>query len=226
MNVPGLLLKPPIGPPRAAEPTAKDEAIKRAFAEIFAREVTSHLPFHGTTESFSEFAATALADTLASSDLFAHTGQARSTPAGSPGPAAARRALATIDHVTSKFGLREDPIDGGKRRHSGLDLGAPTGTPVRAALEGTVTSAREAGGYGNLVVVRHANGVETRYAHLSSIAVEPGQVLDAGAVLGAVGATGRATGPHLHFEVRQNGIAEDPEPWLAAEAKVKPLANR
>jgi murein DD-endopeptidase MepM/ murein hydrolase activator NlpD len=108
-----------------------------------------------------------------------------------------------------RFGPRGD------RFHPGIDLPAPIGTPVHAAAVGTVALARPTtGGYGNLVVVRNADGVETFYAHLSQIFVAPGQAVTVGSLLGLVGATGQATGPHLHFEVRVRGAAVDPLPAL------------
>jgi murein DD-endopeptidase MepM/ murein hydrolase activator NlpD len=113
--------------------------------------------------------------------------------------------------ITSPFGARLDPLDGDLRGHAGLDLRAPAGSPARAAGAGTVVRAEAAGGYGNLVVVDHGGGLETRYAHLAHIDVEPGQRIEAGQSLGLVGATGRTTGPHLHFEVRRDGRAIDPE---------------
>ena len=112
--------------------------------------------------------------------------------------------------VTSRYGTRVDPLEGDTRVHAGVDLRAAEGTPARAAQAGTVVRAEPAGGYGNLVVVDHGNGLETRYGHLSRIDVQVGQKLDAGQPVGEVGATGRATGPHLHFEVRRNGRTVDP----------------
>lgn len=101
------------------------------------------------------------------------------------------------------------------RRHTGLDFPEPEGTPVHAAGVGTVSYAGfNDGGYGNLVVVTHRLGFETWYAHLSSIAIGAGAVVNGGTILGAVGATGHATGPHLHFEVRQYGTPIDPVPRL------------
>jgi len=104
--------------------------------------------------------------------------------------------------------------------HSGIDLLAPQGSPVRAAADGTVIFAGRYFGYGNMVDLRHADGVVTRYGHLSAFApgLHPGTVLHAGALLGRVGATGRATTHHLHFEVRINGRAVDPKPALGLAA--------
>ena len=106
--------------------------------------------------------------------------------------------------ITSVFGPRGD------RFHAGLDLGAPYGARVRAARSGVVGFAGWNDGYGNLVTVEHGDGVETRYAHLSRISVGPGTRVSTGTVVGRVGATGDATGPHLHFEVRYHGAALDP----------------
>ena len=103
----------------------------------------------------------------------------------------------------------------GNRFHAGVDIIAASGTPVGAAAAGHVTwAAPLAGGWGNLVVVAHADGVRTMYAHLSTIAVRVGQRVETGARLGTVGASGDATGPHLHFEVRLRGAAVDPRPAL------------
>lgn len=112
--------------------------------------------------------------------------------------------------LTSQFGLRSHPILGGMRIHSGVDLAAPIATPIRATADGVVTRASWAGGYGLLVAIRHKGGVETRYGHMSRLAVEPGQRVTQNAVIGYVGSTGRSTGPHVHYEVLLNGRAVDP----------------
>lgn len=113
--------------------------------------------------------------------------------------------------VNSPFGLREDPIDGHERHHAGVDLGAPMGAEVAAAGGGVVVEAGARGGYGNMVVIDHGNGLETRYAHLSEVSVKEGERITGGARVGSVGETGRATGPHLHFEVRRDGRPVDPK---------------
>jgi murein DD-endopeptidase MepM/ murein hydrolase activator NlpD len=112
---------------------------------------------------------------------------------------------------TSSFGWRADPLNGKRKFHAGVDVRAAYGTEVPAAGAGTVTFAGERGGYGLMVTVEHDNGVETRYAHLASTAVQAGQTVAAGDVLGRVGSTGRSTGPHLHFEVLRDGERVDPE---------------
>lgn len=116
--------------------------------------------------------------------------------------------------VTSTYGWRSDPFKGHAKFHGGIDLAARYGTEVPAAAGGTVVSAGEQGGYGLTVVVRHQNGFESRYAHLSSIEVRAGDAVAAGQQVGRVGSTGRSTGPHLHFEVTQAGRRVDPERFV------------
>jgi murein DD-endopeptidase MepM/ murein hydrolase activator NlpD len=110
--------------------------------------------------------------------------------------------------VVSGFGMRWG------RMHEGIDIGCSYGTPNRAAAAGTVIYAGWLGGYGNLVVVDHGNGLSTAYAHASSLLVSVGQSVSQGQTVSLVGSTGNSTGPHLHFEVRVNGVAVDPLPYL------------
>ena len=111
----------------------------------------------------------------------------------------------TTGAISSRYGSRWG------RTHKGLDIAASTGTPIKAAASGTVTAAGwNNGGYGNLIVISHGNGVQTYYGHCSSISVKEGQKVSAGDVIGKVGSTGRSTGPHLHFEIRVNGTAYNP----------------
>jgi murein DD-endopeptidase MepM/ murein hydrolase activator NlpD len=127
------------------------------------------------------------------------------------GQAEARLSSAPIrGAVSSEFGDRVHPITGHRHLHEGLDLAAERGTPVVGAGAGVVVRAEEAGHYGNLVVVDHGDGLETRYAHLDTIAVKVGEHIGSGQPLGTVGDTGRTTGPHLHFEVRRYGQPENP----------------
>lgn len=105
--------------------------------------------------------------------------------------------------VSSRFGNRLDPFTKERTFHGGVDLAAPQGTQIHASADGVVVFAGQKGGYGNLIILRHRLGYETRYGHLSEIMVKKGQKLEKGAILGRVGMTGRATGPHLHFEVRR-----------------------
>ncbi len=130
------------------------------------------------------------------------------------GPSAAGFQWPINARVTSEFGYRIHPIYGTRRLHAGIDLGASTGTPIAASKGGTVISAGPRGGYGNTVVISHGGGISTLYAHQSQIAVSAGQSVGRGEVIGYVGSTGNSTGPHLHFEVRVNGVATDPRPYL------------
>lgn len=112
--------------------------------------------------------------------------------------------------MTSGFGIRIHPILGVARGHNGVDLAVPYGTPIAATADGTVTFANWDGGYGLLVAVDHGGGIETRYGHMSRLAVTSGQRVHVGDVLGYVGSTGLSTGPHVHYEVRANGQAVSP----------------
>ncbi len=115
-----------------------------------------------------------------------------------------------FSRVTSGFAMRFHPIAQTWRAHLGVDYGAPTGTPVRVVGEGTIEFAGVQNGYGNVIMVKHSNDRSTVYAHLSRIDVRKGQHVDQGQRIGAVGATGWATGPHLHFEFRVKGQHQDP----------------
>ncbi len=115
--------------------------------------------------------------------------------------------------VTSAYGWRSDPFTGQARFHRGVDLRASYGTEVPAVSGGTVVSAGERGTYGNLVVVRDGQGIETRYAHLSATLVKEGDVIAPGTAIGRVGSSGRSSAPHLHFEVLVNGERIDPTQW-------------
>lgn len=117
--------------------------------------------------------------------------------------------------VTSEFGNRRDPFTGAQRGHTGMDLKLPTGTPIRAALPGTVTVSKyNQGGYGYYVMIDHGNGLTTLYGHCSKLLAQVGQTVQAGDVVALSGSTGRSTGPHLHFEVRVNGQRTDPRDYL------------
>jgi len=123
-------------------------------------------------------------------------------------PSAAGFTWPTSGQITSGFGPRWG------RMHQGLDIAAPTGRPITAAKSGTVIVAGWSGGYGQLVVIDHGGGLATAYAHQSRIAVKTGDPVTQGGLVGFVGSTGHSTGPHLHFEVRVNGAARDPLPYL------------
>lgn len=121
---------------------------------------------------------------------------------------------ASLAAISSGFGYRRDPFTGGAAMHAGLDFKGPIGAPIHAAAKGSVSFVGQKSGYGNVVEVSHGNGLITRYAHMSRFAARPGQRVVAGAVIGAIGNTGRSTGPHLHFEVRHYDRALNPRLFL------------
>ncbi len=127
---------------------------------------------------------------------------------------------AAVMMMSSGFGYRADPFTGGGAMHNGLDFKGPNGTPILAAAEGKVTSAGSQGGYGNTIEITHANGLVTRYAHLSGFNVSLGQRVARGVQIARMGSTGRSTGSHLHFEVRLNGQAINPRKFLEANSDV------
>jgi len=116
--------------------------------------------------------------------------------------------------VGSSFGQREDPFNGEGKFHTGVDIEAPYGTPVRATADGDVSGASMGAGYGREIVLDHGHNFLTVYGHLSAMAVLPGQHVSRGQVIGYVGQSGRATGPHLHYEVRINNVPVNPHKYL------------
>jgi murein DD-endopeptidase MepM/ murein hydrolase activator NlpD len=130
------------------------------------------------------------------------------------GPVLPAMLMPVSGQITSPFGQRDNPLGQGTEFHPGIDIAASEGTPIAAAMAGTVVAAGPDGGYGNLITVDDGNGLTTRYAHCSQIYARVGERVAPGDVIGAVGMTGRATGAHLHFEVRQDDRAVDPSPYL------------
>ncbi len=133
--------------------------------------------------------------------------------------AAFLRAPVAFRRISSIFGSRKHPIFGEWRNHTGTDYAAPMGTPVRAIGDGVVVFVGRSGGYGNMIDIRHRNGMVSRYGHMRNFAPEmrPGMRVAMGSTIGYVGMTGWATGPHLHFEIRVGGVAHDPK--LALQSK-------
>ena len=121
-----------------------------------------------------------------------------------------------VEHLayTSNFGIRSDPFRGTAAMHAGVDIPGPTGTPVYATADGYVDRAERAGGYGNMVEIDHGKGIQTRYGHLSKILVPANTRVHRGQLIALIGSTGRSTGPHLHYEVRIDGHAVNPVPFL------------
>lgn len=127
---------------------------------------------------------------------------------------------ASLKMISSGFGYRRDPFTGAGAMHAGLDFRGPVGAPIYAAAKGKVSFAGRRSGYGNCIEISHGNGLKTRYAHMSAFRAKVGQEVAAGDVIGAIGSTGRSTGPHLHFEVRINDRAVNPRPFLEAAPHV------
>ena len=126
---------------------------------------------------------------------------------GNQSPVASIYPLTNPAPITSRFGWRTHPLTGNRRFHSGLDIGAPAGSPVVATSAGTVISAGWNGGYGKAIIIQHSDTQQTLYGHLSEVSVQAGQTIAQGTVIGLVGSTGNSTGPHLHFESRMPNVA-------------------
>lgn len=122
--------------------------------------------------------------------------------------------------LTSNFGVRSDPFRGTAAMHAGIDIPGKIGTPIYATADGIIARAERAGGYGNLIAVNHGKGIETRYGHLSKILVAENTKVVRGQLIGLMGSTGRSTGSHLHYEVRIEGRAVNPMPYMQTETMV------
>lgn len=128
--------------------------------------------------------------------------------------------------LTSNFGVRTDPFRGTAAMHAGVDIPGPVGTPIYATADGVIGRAGRYGGYGNLVEINHGKGIETRYGHLSRILVEPNTRVRRGQLIGLMGSTGRSTGSHLHYEVRIDGRAVNPMPFLQSTDYLATIQDR
>jgi murein DD-endopeptidase MepM/ murein hydrolase activator NlpD len=137
----------------------------------------------------------------------------RSTPAAARVSVPSRMPLDGA-RLSSDYGMRTHPVLGGRRSHKGVDLSAPTGTPIYATADGYVSKAQWFSSYGKYVAIEHGANLQTRFAHMSRIEVEAGARVKKGDLIGYVGSTGRSTGPHLHYEVRINGKAVNPIPYM------------
>lgn len=127
---------------------------------------------------------------------------------------------------TSGFGVRSDPFRGGAAMHAGVDIPGATGTSIYATADGVVQRAGWSNGYGNLVELGHGQGIQTRYGHLSALLVSPGQRVIRGQLIARMGSTGRSTGTHLHYEVRLDGHAVNPMPFLQASNYLTAMTQR
>jgi murein DD-endopeptidase MepM/ murein hydrolase activator NlpD len=137
----------------------------------------------------------------------------RTTPAAARVSVPSRMPLDDT-RLTSDYGMRTHPVLGGRRSHKGVDLSAPTGTPIYATADGYISKAEWFSSYGKYVSIEHGANLQTRFAHMSDIAVTAGSRVKKGDIIGYVGSTGRSTGPHLHYEVRIDGKAVNPVPYM------------
>ena len=127
---------------------------------------------------------------------------------------------------TSGYGVRSDPFRGRAAMHAGIDLAGPLGTPIYATADATVGRSRWANGYGNLIELEHGKGIQTRYGHLSRSIVKEGQNVKRGQLIGYMGSTGRSTGSHLHYEVRIDGKAVNPVPFMQSNEVLASVQRR
>lgn len=134
----------------------------------------------------------------------------RTAPVVKPFSGDGKLKLPVSGTISSRYGLRRDPINGGLRQHNGVDIAVPEGTPVRPAAPGKVVFSGYSEGYGNCVIVEHDGGVTSVYGHNSANMVKEGDIVDKTSVIALSGSTGRSTGPHVHFEVRKKGAPVDP----------------
>lgn len=200
-----------------AESQALAEQIRRLAAEAAARLAAQEAAARAAAQAAAAQAAAA----QAAAAQAAQASRARPAAPGAPAPQAPAAPPPAVSSgsgwlwpvsgpITSLFGWRTNPIYGDRRFHAGIDIAASTGTPIAATRDGVVLFAGWSGGYGNLVVIGHAGNVASAYAHQSQILVSPGQFVSRGQTIGLVGSTGNSTGPHLHFEIRENGNPVDP----------------
>ena len=136
------------------------------------------------------------------------------------------RPLRESVNFTSGFGVRSDPFRGRAAMHAGIDLAGPLGTPIYATADGIVNRAEYSGAYGNLVEINHGQGIQTRYGHMSRIAARSGQRVSRGELIGYMGSTGRSTGSHLHYEVRIDGRAVNPIPFMQSSEVLLAVQSR
>lgn len=177
-----------------------------SLAEFYRESVRDQFPIKiksrsSTTETYP----------LSTKEEITQTSIIRSTPIGSP----------VIGKITSKFGRRTSPFSGKHTFHTGIDISIKSGAPVVASADGLVIFAGRKGGYGKMVHIQHEGGIETIYAHLSNVSTITGRRVKRGQMIGKVGSTGQSTGPHLHYEILQNGRPVNPMPYIQLAAKFK-----
>jgi len=192
--------------PTESEPTTNLPASDNQFVRSKPSETPKAL-----SEKLDKLSAEAVRQEQSLQELQAYFQDQRSLLASTPSVWPVR------GWVTSDFGPRADPYTGERVMHAGLDIAGPHGKEVLAPSDGTVVFAGLEGGYGNVLVIDHGYGIKTRYGHLSSLRVKAGEKVKRGQLIAGLGNTGRSTGPHLHYEVRVNGIAQNPRKFILDE---------
>lgn len=204
--------------PASANASANSDVIAPVRAAQAAKQQTGDNEFRQLFSSWKSMDKPAARVNLISSALPQRSGGTIPGFSSSryPGQTVSIPSLIPVEGVklTSEYGMRWHPVLGGRRKHDGVDLAAPTGTPVRATANGVVERADWFGGYGLFVALEHGGDIETRYGHMSRLNVAAGQAVHKGDIIGYVGTTGRSTGPHLHYEVRIAGAPVNPMPYL------------
>jgi len=198
-----------------ATPEKSEKAFEEVFARLLVQEVKKAMPEgSGMGGGMMDMLAPILDEALVGALVEAGVGPKQGATTTMPTRKTQIHGLVDGGRVSSRFGKRLDPLTHKHRDHHGVDIAAARGSSIRAARPGQVTFAGRQGGYGNLVIIDHGNGMETRYAHCDRILVREGDTIQGDTAIATVGSTGRSTGPHLHFEVRKDGSAVDPTTWM------------
>jgi len=205
--------------PAFANASANADLLAPLRAAQAAKQQTSDEEFRQLFASWQSMDNPSARQNPARQNLVSIARPASSLGGGIPGFAPQKVSIPSLIPVngvklTSDFGMRWHPVLGGRRAHKGVDLAAPIGTAIHAAADGMVSRADWFSGYGLYVSLEHGGQIETRYGHMSRLNVAAGQMVHKGDIVGYVGTTGRSTGPHLHYEVRDAGEAVNPMPYL------------
>jgi murein DD-endopeptidase MepM/ murein hydrolase activator NlpD len=199
-------------------PEKSEHGFEEVFARLLVQEVKKAMPEgSGMGGGMMDMLSPILDEALVSALVDAGVSPQKGATTTMPARKTQIHGLVDGGRVSSRFGKRIDPLTHAHRNHDGVDIAAARGSSIRAARPGQVTFAGRRGGYGNLVIIDHGHGMESRYAHCDRILVREGDTIQGDAAIATVGSTGRSTGPHLHFEVRKDGSAVDPTSWMRSQ---------